>query len=193
MIVPDALRRPIPTQRPPATSVKLFCIVEGANDIQFLMRISRIMSQAQPNLPNLAKLQVDGKLAILPRGGGDILVWADRLAPLGAKQFHLSDREVEPECHMRRKSAQVINCRNGCRAVISRKRALENYLHPAAIFDARGLEVEFGDEDDAADIVACRLFTVRTLTPSWDNCRCGLANAFATERRSGSTLRQSTT
>jgi hypothetical protein len=154
-------------QRPPA-SVKLFCIVEGANDIEFLLRISRTMAEVRPDLPDLARLRQSGDLAILPRGGGDLLAWADRLAPLGAKQFHLSDREVEPECHLRRQAAQSIECRNGCRAVISRKRALENYLHPAAIYEARGVDVEIGDEVDVADVVASRLFTEKMPTCSWE-------------------------
>ncbi len=167
-IVTDASRRSVSMQRPPPASVKLFCIVEGANDIEFLLRISRIMAEVRRDLPDLARLRQSGELAILPRCGGDLLAWADRLAPLGANQFHLSDREVEPECHLRRRAAQIIDCRDGCRAIISRKRALENYLHPAAIYEARGVDVEIGDEVDVADVVASRLFTEKMPTCSWE-------------------------
>ena len=161
--------RPAAIQRPPSASVKLLCVVEGANDIEFLVRISRIIATARPGIPDLASLQKTGELAILPRGGGDLLFWADRLAPLGAKQFHLSDREIEPECHSRQQAVRMLNRRAGCRAAVTRKRTLENYLHPAAIFEARGVDVEFHDQDDVAEVVARRLFAARIGTPQWAN------------------------
>jgi hypothetical protein len=167
-IVPDVLRGTSSLQRSPTAAVKLFCVLEGANDIEFLLRISQMMTKARPGLPDLRQLQRSGEMAILPRCGGDLLVWAERLAPLGANQFHLADREIPPECHLRRQAARIIDRRDGCGAAITRKRALENYLHPAAIYEARGVEVEFGDEDDVADIVACRLFAARTPAPSWE-------------------------
>lgn len=168
-IAPVPVLRPAANQRPPLSSVKLICIVEGANDIEFLVRISRIIATARPGIPDLASLQKAGELAILPRGGGDLLFWADRLAPIGAKQFHLSDREIEPECNSRQQAVRIINRRAGCRAAVTRKRTLENYLHPAAIFEARGVYVEFHDQDDVAEVVARRSLAARIRTPPWAN------------------------
>lgn len=172
----DALRRAPFSQRRPSPLLEVLCVVEGMNDIEFLLRISRVIAGVRPNIPNLAELQQAGKLLFIPRGGGDLLAWADRLAPLGAKQFHLCDREVEPESRPRLHAAGIINQRPGCRAAVSQKRALENYLHAAAICEARGVEFEFGDEDDVADLAAARLFARR-------NANCGWAQLPARARK----------
>lgn len=163
---PVALRAAF-SERRPSPFLEVLCVVEGVNDIEFLLRLSRILAAAGPQFPNLAELQLAGKLLFLPRGGGDLLAWADRLAPLGANQFHLCDREIEPECRLRLHEAQLINQRPGCRAAVSQKRALENYLHPAAIYEARCIEIDFGDRDDVADLAVARLFSRRNPNASW--------------------------
>lgn len=167
MLSPNALRRRSFCEHRPSPSFEVLCVVEGANDIEFLLRISRILAASRPNAPNLAELQQAGRLLFIPRGGGDLLAWADRLAPLGGKQFHLCDREIEPECQMRLRAAGIVNHRPGCRAAASQKRALENYLHAEAIYEARGIEIEFGDNDDVAELAASRLFAKRIPRLSW--------------------------
>lgn len=162
-----ALRRAPFSQRRLSPLLEVLCVVEGVNDIEFLLRISRVIATVRPKIPNLAELQQTGKLLFIPRGGGDLLAWADRLAPLGVKQFHLCDREIEPESRPRLHAAGIINQRPGCRAAVSRKRALENYLHAAAIYEARGVQIEFGDEDDVADLAAGRLFAMRNVNAEW--------------------------
>ncbi len=45
---------------------------------------------------------------------------------------------MPPETEIRREVAQVVNLRPGCHAFLTGKRSLENYLHSAAIYEARG-------------------------------------------------------
>ena len=111
-----------------------------------------------PSIPDLATLERQGRLVFVPFGGGDIWLWTTRLAGLGLSEFHLYDREGPPETEMRQKAADVVNLRPNCRAVITNKRSLENYVHPAAIREACGIELEFSDDDPVADLLAQRLY-----------------------------------
>lgn len=128
-------------------------VVEGPFDIEFLKRISAIVAAVRVDVPDLAAMERRRELMFLPFGG-DPWLWADRLAPLGLPEFHLYDREVPPETELRERAAKTVNLRPGCRAVLTNKRSLENYLHPQAIAEACGIEVEFGDHDHVADLIA---------------------------------------
>src|ERR1700730_3213154 len=82
------------------------------------------------------------------------IYWTDRLSGLGIPEFFLLDREISPLTEERLQAAEVVNSRAGCRAVLTKKRAAENYLHPEALRESRGLELAFGDEDDVPLLVA---------------------------------------
>lgn len=103
----------------------------------------------------------------LPCGGGDLRVWSQRLAPLRSAEFHLYDREQSPETEVRRQIVADINRRPNCRAVLTNKRSLENYLHPHAIAESGAGEIEFGDDDPVAILVARRGFERLTSTTTW--------------------------
>lgn len=70
---------------------------------------------------------------------------------------------------MRRQVARVVNLRPGCRAVVTGKRSLENYLHPKAVFEAHGVLVEFSDHDPVADLVARQLYEREPGRPPWND------------------------
>jgi hypothetical protein len=90
-------------------------------------------------------------MIFIPIGGGVSEDWWNRLAPLGCPEFHLLDSENEPETNRRRSLVARIARRPGCQARLTSKRALENFLHPAAIQAAGGPAVEFDDRDCVAD------------------------------------------
>jgi len=48
--------------------------------------------------------------------------------------------------------AKAVNDRAGCQAMVTSKRSLENYLHPAAIEEALGLKIAFSDTDSVAEV-----------------------------------------
>ena len=155
-------------------------VVEGGNDVEFLRRISAVLSMEDKSLPDLSILERNGKFVFLPFGGGEIQSWAFRLAPLGKAEFHLYDREVPPLSEQRYSTARIVNLRPGCRAFVTSKRSLENYLHPQAIFEATGIQVEFGDNDDVAELVAQKQFLGQDLDRDWlsitARCRRRLRN-----------------
>ena len=148
--------------------VRILLVVEGTNDIEFLRRISGLLHAHNSSLPYLADMEQRGVLIFVPFGGGHVRAWMYRLAPLGKPEFHLYDHELPPETDHRREAAEAINCRPQCRAVLTRKRSLENYLHPEAIRTAGEVEVEFSDFDPAAEIVAKQLHQRGLAETPWE-------------------------
>ena len=129
-------------------------VVEGPNDIEFLRRISRILHFGDPTIPDLNILEEAGGLIFVPFGGGCLHYWSHRTGPLAWPEFHLYDRELPPETKLRIQAAKAVNGRMGCRAAITSKRSLENYLSPLAIEDAEGIRIAFSEFDSVADVAA---------------------------------------
>ena len=80
--------------------------------------------------------------------------WVSRLGGLHKRDFYLFDREQEPETTARQKVIEIINTQPGCAGVLTRKRALENYLHPLAIREACGIDLIFDNGTDVASLLA---------------------------------------
>ena len=152
--------QPQPSRRSP----HILVVVEGRFDIEFLKRISTILSADTAGIPNLAEMERRHELMFFPFGG-DPWLWADRLDPLGLPEFHLYDREAPPETEIRQRAAKKVNLRPGCRAVLTTKRSLDNYLHPQAIAEACGIDIEFGDHEHVADLIAEQLYDRRDQIP----------------------------
>ena len=142
------------SNQPRQSNTGVLVVVEGPNDIEFLPRISRILHFADPTIPDLNILEEAGRMIFVPFGGGCLHYWSHRMGPLAWPEFHLYDRELPPETKLRIQAARAVNGRVGCRAAITSKRSLENYLSPAAIEDAKLVRVEYSDSDSVADVVA---------------------------------------
>jgi len=166
-----------PTLEP---SVRVLLVVEGTNDIDFLRRISRTLWSCDPRLPPLDSMERQGELVFLPFGGSHVVAWQERLHPLGIPEFHLYDRELPPETDQRQEAADVVNRRSRCRAVLTGKRSLENYLHPQAIAEAGGIDVSFGDFDPVAILTAKSLHQAGIEDTPWEllsrRCRSRLTH-----------------
>ncbi len=141
--------------RPDAHGPLLF-VVEGTNDVEFLKRISQMLHSVDETLPCLGEMESAGELIFIPFGGGHVRAWSHRLAPLQRPEFHLYDSELPPETDIRQEAANNVNRRRNCVAVLTRKRCLENYLHPEAIRQAGGIEIQFDDLDSVSQLVARR-------------------------------------
>jgi len=146
--------------------VRVLVVVEGTHDIEFLTRISTLIHAEHPALPDLAAMEGNGELIFLPIGGHP-RAWIKRLAPLQLPEFYLFDGETPPETDQRETLVTQINRRTRCRAVLTRKRSLENYLHPRAIEAVANITPEFGDHDCVASEVAQRVFDRRHEDFSW--------------------------
>ncbi len=137
------------------------------NDIEFLRRISMMLHANDSSLPNLAEMERRGELIFVPFGGGHVRAWAERLAPLARPEFHLYDHELPPETELRLEAATSVNLRPRCQAVLTKKRCLENYLHPDAIFAAGGIRVYYDDFDCVAELTARELYRQRPGEIAW--------------------------
>lgn len=146
----------------------LLLVVEGRHDVEFLRRLSANLARDDPSLPDLGTWEREGRLVFVPVGGGDVLAWSERFSPLCLAEFHLFDREIPPETAVRIQAASRVNARLHCHAVVTTKRSLENYLHPAALVLAGGVHVEFDDEASVAACVARQQFTALGFKPGWD-------------------------
>ncbi len=144
----------------------LLVVVEGENDICFLKGISRMLHNADPDLPDLSHLANDRRITFLPTGGSNLNEWVARLVCLHKREVYLFDRELEPETTARRQVIEFINTRPGCYAALTTKRTVENYLHPLAIREACGIDLAFDDDTDVAGLLALKLMARRGET-SW--------------------------
>ena len=142
-------------------------IVEGRYDIEFLNRISGMLAAQRADLPSLAQLEQAGKLIFIP-AGGDFVPWLHRLAGFGCAEVHIYDREIPPVTEQRQAGAAAVNRRPRCRAFVTRHRALENYLHPEALRETRGLDITFSDQDDVAALAAQASLAAHS-TVSWNS------------------------
>ncbi len=148
--------------------MRILVVVEGTNDIEFLRRISQILHTHDNKLPDLDEMEQRGALIFVPFGGGHVSAWTHRLAPLGKPEFHLYDHELPPETDYRREAVDRVNLRPHCHAVLTEKRSLENFLHPAAILATCNIDVQFDDFDPVAEITAKRLYRQRSADTPWE-------------------------
>ena len=91
-----------------------------------------------------------------------------RFASLGLREFHLLDKDVPPATQTRQQVAAMVNSRPNCWRRHYSKRSLENDLHPAAIFEASGIQVAFSDDDNVAELVARHANVSHASGISWD-------------------------
>jgi hypothetical protein len=140
----------------PDHNVKLFVGVEGKTDIPFLRNMGRLLLAAGEVVPDLENLELEGEVIFIPCGGSSLALWSNRLQALNRPEFHLYDRNAPPPAPPSPLEAiNQVNARNGCRAVATNKREIENYIHFRAINVALtnlGIPVafnaQFGDFDD---------------------------------------------
>ncbi|WP_345320104.1 ATP-dependent endonuclease [Novipirellula rosea] len=132
-----------------------------------MRRISLMLHADDSRLPNLAEMERQGELIFVPFGGGHVRAWAERLAPLARPEFHLYDHELPPETELRLEAATSVNLRPRSKAVLTKKRCLENYLHPDAILAAGGIHVQFDAFDCVAELTARELYRQRPGEIAW--------------------------
>jgi len=153
------------------TGLPLLVVLEGVNDIAFLKTVGTILRRDDSNLPDLVQLELDHRIIFLPVGGSNLKDWMQRIAGLHKKEFHLYDREQEPETSERRQVVDAINLRPGCKAVLTSKRALENFLHPQVVRDACSEQIAFNDDTDVPTLLA-QIMLARSGGPTWPLYSC---------------------
>ncbi|WP_257791579.1 ATP-binding protein [Ereboglobus luteus] len=162
----------------PDNSIKLFIGVEGRHDINFLKKISAVLIKDGCAVLDLEKMELDGELIFFPLGGSSLALWASRLAPLSRPEFHLYDRDtMPPERAKYQEQADAVNRRDRCKALITGKKEMENYLHFDAINTAYydicnislGLTAGFSDIDDVPNKIAELVHNSSGSSNTWDS------------------------
>jgi putative ATP-dependent endonuclease of OLD family len=143
----------------------LLIIVEGENDVRFLTAISAMLHREITELPDLAQLTTERRAIFLPTAGNNLNEWVTRIATLNKRAFYLFDREQEPETSVKQ-IVETVNNRAGCHAVLTSKRAVENYLHPVAVLEACNIDLTFDDDTDVASLLALKMME-RSGETSW--------------------------
>jgi hypothetical protein len=147
----------------PDNAIKLFIGVEGRHDITFLKHSAKFLRQAGCDVFDLEKMGLDGEVIFFPLGGSSLALWTSRLEPLSRPEFHLYDRDVPPPGAAKYQAeANAINARARCKADITGKKEIENYLHFEAINEAYaavcniglGLAANFAEFDDVPARIA---------------------------------------
>lgn len=159
-------------------NVKIFVGVEGPHDISFLCGMSQMLIAAGESVPDLERLELDGELVFVPLGGSNMALWASRLSPFKRPEFHICDRDNPPPDLPKYSAFMIsVNEREGCRAVATEKRELENYLHQDAILEAYAeqqieltFDAAFAEFDDVPHQVARAVHQVGGQTP-WEELK----------------------
>jgi len=154
----------------PDHSVKLFIGVEGINDKNFLCHISKALIENGVDVPDLDILEENGEIIFFPLGGSNLVLWSSRLSNLNRPEIYIFDREEEPPTESRnQKTVNEINSRSGCKAFLTGKKEIENYLHPDAIRSARHeVNITFGDYDDVPELAAKAIHETSESENEWD-------------------------
>ena len=124
----------------PDKRVQLLLYVEGPNDVAFLEHASRLIGPID--------LSTEPRVAFVPLGGGNLKHWVDRryLSAFGLREIHIydgdNDRGYQDQVN------EVNDRDNGDWATLTRKREIENYLHPDAVRDALGINIGIDDNTD---------------------------------------------
>ena len=119
----------------PNHNVTIFVGVEGPNDIEFLNRISNMLSVVEADIPNLVAEEQSGRLVYIPMGGSTLELWSNRLEGLAIPEVHIMDRDIPPPARAAyQDAADRVNARaNGAVAFTTSCREMENFLHVDAI------------------------------------------------------------
>jgi len=137
--------------------------------------MSKLLRLAGVDVLNLESMELAGELIFFPLGGSSLALWTSRLEPLSRPEFHLFDRENQPPATaLYQAEADAINFRDRCKALITGKKEMENYLHFEAINEAYarlnipvGLSANFADFDDVPAAVAQRVHAACGTAQSW--------------------------
>lgn len=134
----------------PDNRVVVLICVEGPHDVTSLQQLSQGLHESNPErYPNL---MTDPRFAFVPQGGGTLGQWVSNryLMGLGRREFHLYDGDVQAY----REAAEKVNARqDGSVAFVTNRLMMENYLHPDAIQEAVGLQVQFTHQCNVPEIV----------------------------------------
>ncbi|MBL8795462.1 MAG: hypothetical protein JNM56_16275 [Planctomycetia bacterium] len=157
--------------------------MESQEDFRLLFRLAKILHRTDRSLPDLQKHAKAGEVMCLPFGlhaRGFVELFLNFDMP----QMYFFTRGTGPLPEERRELIRRIRQDVDCSAVILRKRAMTNYLHPDAIYEEYRAPVAVADDTDVPVEVAQHVLK-RLKFPAWDQLdpqlRTDMAAAMAIE------------
>lgn len=124
------------------------CIfVEGHDDVDFLTQVASTLKESG----HLAETFTDKQIGLIPVGGcGNLKLWINRQAmrSLSMKYglFADSDKKYDSDCLSTEKVRWQQECEaDGAVVHFTRKREIENYLHPEVVLEITGKSVNIDD------------------------------------------------
>ncbi len=98
-------------------------------------------------------------------------LWASRVKNLNIPEFYIQDSDPTEAGTLKHQSTvDSINTNQNCKAILTKKREMENYLHPEAIKAVRSeVDIQFSDYDDVPLLVAKALHENSESEMAWDD------------------------
>ena len=154
----------------PDHNVKAFLGVEGRNDINFLKMISKALQDVDVGIPDLGFEEDVGRLVFIPLGGSNIDLWTSKLQDFNRPEFYLMDRDDPPPLRPRyHEFAERITRRQNCIAWTTKRKELENYIHPDVIkCSYPGYSGKGDDFEDVPELMAQAVHEASESTEPWD-------------------------
>jgi putative ATP-dependent endonuclease of the OLD family len=152
----------------PNHNIRVFVGVEGPNDIEFLNRISEVLSATEPDIPNLSTEDRTGRLVYIPMGGSTLELWTNRLQGLDLPEIHIMDRDLAPPARPKyQDAADRVNARGGnCRAITTTCREMENLIHIEAINEEFGVTLAAVQDFDDVPVLVAELVHAASGSPT---------------------------
>lgn len=152
----------------PDNRVRVFVCVEGPNDVAFLKNMARILMSDGDE----AGFDPDNtpEIVFLPLGGSTLRDWVNShyLKSLRRPEIHIYDRDADCPPKYQTQANKVNQRNDGSRAFLTTKREVENYLHPDAIRDVLGVNVQISDDSDVPEMVARAIHEQGEGAVPWD-------------------------
>jgi len=110
------------------------------------------------------------EIVFLPLGGSTLRDWVNShyLKSLRRPEIHIYDRDADCPPKYQTQANKVNQRNDGSRAFLTTKREVENYLHPDAIRDVLGVNVQISDDSDVPEMVARAIHEQGEGAVPWD-------------------------
>ena len=152
----------------PDSRVKVLVCVEGKNDVSFLKEISKIIHETNNSILDLGNSK---EVAFCPLGGSTLKEWVEcrYLKDLNKREVHIYDRDDMLNPPYQTQCDEVNQRGNGDFATITSKKTIENYLHPDAIMESIGVQINYTDSDNVVEIVSKARWELDNAGKDWNN------------------------
>ncbi|MDS4011642.1 MAG: ATP-binding protein [Defluviicoccus sp.] len=149
---------------------KVILFVEGQRDIDFLSHVSATLHVADNTIPSIG---ADERIITCPVGGTNLKDWVfnNYLRGLGKPEIHVYDRDMESPPKYQGAVDEVNQRQDRSKAFLTRKREIENYIHPNAIRDVLGVNIVISDTVDVPEEVARDIHLRESSSTPWSEVK----------------------